>query len=112
MKEGLALFLLYLHDGKELQQGSRSMLELTKHAFEFRLEEYKKGQNIKVEKTENEYFYELFLNWKDTTKIENSDEEKNTGSYRQSHEETCRGNYGSKQTELLWRVCCVHCCNR
>ena len=76
MKEGLALFLLYLHDGKELQQGSRSMLELTKHAFEFRLEEYKKGQNIKVEKTENEYFYELFLNWKDTTKIENSDRKK------------------------------------
>ena len=52
------------------------MLELTKHAFEFRLEEYKKGQNIKVEKTENEYFYELFLNWKDTTKIENSDRKK------------------------------------
>lgn len=76
MKEGLALFLLYLHDGKKLQQGSRSMLELTKHAFEFRLEEYKKGQNIKVEKTENEYFYELFLNWKDTTKIENSDRKK------------------------------------
>ena len=76
MKEGLALFLLYLHDGKELQQGSRSMLELTKHAFEFRLEEYKKGQNIKVEKTENEYFYKLFLNWKDTTKIENSDRKK------------------------------------
>ena len=52
------------------------MLELTKHAFEFRLEEYKKGQNIKVEKTENEYFYKLFLNWKDTTKIENSDRKK------------------------------------
>lgn len=46
------------------------------HAFEFRLEEYKKGQNIKVEKTENEYFYKLFLNWKDTTKIENSDRKK------------------------------------
>ena len=61
MKEGLALFLLYLHDGKELQQGSRSMFELPKHAFEFRLEESKKGQNIKVRKNGKRIFLRVIF---------------------------------------------------
>lgn len=76
MKEGLAVFLLFLYDGKELQQGSQRMLELTKQAFRFTLEEYKKGQNLNIEKTESEYFYELFLKWKDTARIEDADRKK------------------------------------
>lgn len=61
MKEGLALFLLYLHDGKKLQQGSRSMLELTKHAFEFRLEEYKKGAEYKSRKNGKRIFLRVIF---------------------------------------------------
>ncbi len=37
------------------------MLELTKHAFEFRLEEYKKGQNIKVEKNGKRIFLRVIF---------------------------------------------------
>lgn len=62
MKEGLAIYLLYLFNGKPMHSGIKKMLNITKNTFE---SDY-----------DDESFYTIFLQWKSTTQMSDSDKKK------------------------------------
>ncbi|MCI9296987.1 MAG: hypothetical protein HFI10_06035 [Lachnospiraceae bacterium] len=64
MKQGIALFLLYLHEGQWMDKGIAAMKERAKSAMQFSAEEYRKGTCGFEDIDENDLFCQLFLQWK------------------------------------------------
>ncbi len=64
MKQGIALYLLYLHEGQWTGKGIAAMTEKAKSAMKFSAEEYRKGTCGLEETGENDLFCQLFLQWK------------------------------------------------
>lgn len=64
MKQGIALFLLYLNEGKWNGKGMAAMAEKAKSAMRFSADEYRKGTCGLEGIEENELFCQLFLQWK------------------------------------------------
>ena len=70
MKQGIALYLLYLHEGQWSGKGIAAMAEIAKRAMRFSAEEYRKG-TLGLEGTgENDLFCQLFLKWKSMMQME------------------------------------------
>ena len=64
MKQGIALYLLYLYEGQWNGKGITAMAETTKSAMKFSIEAYRKGSCGLEETGEKELFCQLFLKWK------------------------------------------------
>ena len=73
MKQGLAFFLFYLSDGKNLGKGISEMAEITRYAFGFDIASYSKGQKKIAAKDEMSFFTDIFMKWKKETEIGESD---------------------------------------
>lgn len=69
MKEGFALFSLYLYEGTKLPLGMQRMKEIASSALRFTAEEYAKGLG-KEEADDNEDFYSCFLKWRALTPMD------------------------------------------
>ena len=72
MKQGIALYLLYLHDGKWIGKGIAAMAEIAKSAMRFSAEEYKKGTCGLEGIGENDLFCQIFLKWKSMVQMESA----------------------------------------
>ncbi len=70
MKQGIALFLLYLHEGAWIGKGITAMVGIVKNAMIFSAEKYRKGTYGLNDTKENDLFFELFLKWKSIVKME------------------------------------------
>ena len=70
MKQGIALYLLYLYEGQWNGKGIAAMEEIAKSAMRFSAEEYRKGVCGPDETGENDLFCQLFLKWKSVVKME------------------------------------------
>jgi len=69
MKQGIALYLLYLYEGPWSGGGITAMADMVKSAMFFSAEEYRKG--IKPDDTyEKDLFCDLFLQWKSVVQME------------------------------------------
>lgn len=64
MKQGIALYLLYLYEGEWSGRGIAAMAEMVKSAMRFSAEEYRKGTCGLEKMGENDLFSQLFLKWK------------------------------------------------
>ena len=64
MKQGIALYLLYLYEGQWNGKGITAMAETAKSAMKFSIEAYRKGSCGLEETGEKELFCQLFLKWK------------------------------------------------
>lgn len=64
MKQGIALYLLLLYEGKWNGKGIAAMAETAKRAMRFSAEEYRKGTCGLEEIGESDLFCRLFLKWK------------------------------------------------
>ena len=64
MKQGIALYLLYLYEGQWTGKGIAAMTEKAKSAMKFSAEEYRKGTCGLEGTEENDLFCQLFLQWK------------------------------------------------
>lgn len=70
MKQGIALYLLYLYEGQWTGQGVAAMADIVKGAMGFSAEEYRKGTCGFGEIDEKELFCQLFLKWKSMVQME------------------------------------------
>ncbi|MCI9161932.1 MAG: hypothetical protein HFG59_01560 [Lachnospiraceae bacterium] len=70
MKQGIALYLLYLYEGQWNGKGIVAMAEIVKSVMKFSSEEYRKGVCGLEEIVENELFYRLFSKWKSVVQME------------------------------------------
>lgn len=70
MKQGIALYLLYLYEGQWNGKGMAAMAEIVKSVMKFSTEEYRKGVCGLEEIGENELFCQLFLKWKSMVQME------------------------------------------
>lgn len=75
MKEGFALFSLYLYEGTDLLSGMKRMVETASFALEFTAENYRKGLGKAESGKENgnkdkEVFYSCFMKWKALTPVD------------------------------------------
>lgn len=70
MKQGIALYLLYLYEGRWTDKGITAMAGIVKSAVSFSVEEYRKGTNGSNCTNENDLFYEIFIKWKSMVKME------------------------------------------
>lgn len=70
MKQGIALYLLYLYEGQWHGKGMAAMAEIVKSTMKFSSEEYRKGVCGSEETGENELFCQLFLKWKSMVQME------------------------------------------
>ena len=69
MKQGIALYLLYLHKGSWSGKGIAAMVDRVKEEMRFSVEEYR-GSLCGLEGTnENDLFYHVFLEWKKSVQI-------------------------------------------
>lgn len=64
MKQGIALYLLYLYEGEQLGQGMSVMADMGKNAMGFSKKEYQRGLYMPDDINEKELFYRLFSEWK------------------------------------------------
>lgn len=64
MKQGIALYLLYLYEGKWSDKGMYAMASIVKNTMGFSVEEYQKGLLEDSDANENELFYNVFSKWK------------------------------------------------
>lgn len=64
MKQGIALYLLYLHEGQWNGKGIAAMIEIAKSAMRFSAEEYRKGTRGLEGIGENDLFCQVFIQWK------------------------------------------------
>ena len=67
MKQGIALFLLYLHNGPWNGRGIAAMAARVKEALGFSAAEYQKGIYGPEGIDENDIFYQVFSEWKKLT---------------------------------------------
>lgn len=70
MKQGIALYLLYLYESGQLKQGMSVMVDMVKTVMEFSKKEYQKGLYMPDEVNEKELFYGLFSEWKSIMQME------------------------------------------
>lgn len=70
MKQGIALYLLYLYEGQWNGKGITAMAEIAKSAMRFSAEEYRKGIGGVEGTGENELFCQLFSKWKSMVQME------------------------------------------
>ena len=70
MKQGIALYLLYLHEGQWSGRGIAAMAEIAKSAMRFSAEEYKKGTCGFEGVGGNELFCQIFLKWKSIVQMD------------------------------------------
>ena len=70
MKQGIALYLLYLYEGEWNSSGICAMAETARSAMNFSAEEYRKGTSGLEGIDENELFCRLFLKWKSMVQME------------------------------------------
>ncbi len=72
MKQGIALYLLYMYAGQWNGRGIAAMAEMVKSAMRFSAEEYRKGTCGLEGIGENDLFCQLFLKWKSMVQMESS----------------------------------------
>lgn len=70
MKQGVALYLLYLYEGQWNGKGIAVMAEIAKNAMGFSAGEYRKGTCGLEEIDENDLFCQLFFRWKSMVQME------------------------------------------
>lgn len=70
MKPGIALYLLYLYEGKRMGSGIAAMAGIAEEAIGFSKEEYQKGLCKDNCEEGKELFYGLFPQWKSMTQME------------------------------------------
>ena len=70
MKQGIALYLLYLYEGQWIGKGINAMSQIAKDAMRFSAEEYRKGSHGLEGIGENDLFCQLFLKWKSMVQME------------------------------------------
>ncbi len=70
MKQGIALYLLYLYEGRWGGKGMAAMAGIVKNAMAFSTENYLKGIHNRNAITEDDLFYEVFLKWKSMVPME------------------------------------------
>lgn len=70
MKQGVALYLLYLYEGQWNGKGIAAMAEIAKSAMGFSAGEYRKGTCGLEEMGENDLFCHIFLKWKSMVQME------------------------------------------
>lgn len=64
MKQGIAMYLLYMYEGQWNGKGMAVMAEIAKSAMRFSVEEYRKGTCGLEGISENDLFCQLYLKWK------------------------------------------------
>ena len=72
MKQGIALYLLYLYEGRQRGKGIAAMALAVKSAMGFSAEAYLRGIGEDKSADENALFYEVFLKWKSAVQMEPS----------------------------------------
>ena len=72
MKQGIALYLLYLYEGRQKGKGIAAMALAVKSAMGFSAEAYLRGIGEDKSADENALFYEVFLKWKSAVQMEPS----------------------------------------
>ena len=60
MKQGIALYLLYMYEGQWNGKGIAAMVEIAKSAMQYSAEEYRKGTCGLEEISENNLFCQLY----------------------------------------------------
>lgn len=70
MKQGIALYLLCVHDGTWTGRGMTEMERIAKNAMDFSAEEYRKGTDGPDSIKEAELFSDLFVRWKSMVPME------------------------------------------
>lgn len=70
MKQGIALYLLYLYEGHWSGKGISAMADIVKKAMNFSAEAYQKGTYRQHEINENDLFCEVFTKWRSMTEME------------------------------------------
>ena len=70
MKQGIALYLLYLYEGRWSGSGMAEMANIAKTAIGFSEEKYLRGLPEISEKTETDLFMDIFLKWKSIVRME------------------------------------------
>ncbi len=70
MKQGIALYLLYLYEGEWTSEGIHAMADIAKTTMHFSEEEYQKGMDARNSTGEGNLFYELFMKWKSMMQME------------------------------------------
>lgn len=70
MKQGIAMYLLYVHEGEWNGKGIAAMTEIVKRAMRFSAETYRQGTYGLEEIGEDELFCQLFLKWKSMVQME------------------------------------------
>lgn len=73
MKEGMALFLLYLYDSENLLPGGYRMLEKIKTACGFSAVKYKEGTLLEGNQDDSALFHSIFREWQKTTSLTEPD---------------------------------------
>lgn len=73
MKEGIALFLLYLYQGDHLPVGCREMCGIAYQSASFTVDEYSHGLCRAVGTDSRELFWECFRKWKTLTPMTGND---------------------------------------
>ena len=80
MKQGIAMYLLALYEGKWTKNGIRAMAELVKDALNFSPQEYRRGLGdgsvLNSKDEEKEIFYHVITQWKQMTPMESELKEK------------------------------------
>lgn len=76
MKQGLALFLLLLFEGRELPTGLKEMLNRGISACSFELEKYSKGTDESFSGNNSEEFWKMFCQWKKHVQLSESERKK------------------------------------
>ena len=77
MKEGLALFLLLIYNGRDLPKGLSAMRSRAISACAFQVEAFQKGTKIKYGKEDNnDVFWDLFCEWKHECELSDEDAER------------------------------------
>ena len=64
MKQGIALYLLCLHEGRWSGRGINAMAEIARNAMGFSAEEYRRGTYGLNADNETDLFQEIFFKWK------------------------------------------------
>lgn len=73
MKEGIALFLLYLYQGDHLPAGCSDMRKIVCQSASFTADEYSQGLCRPVSKDSTDLFWTCFRKWKEVTPMTKND---------------------------------------